>query len=63
MPGSDQTPSDKDGAEPQPGGESRTNRQLLVGVAQAFLAGLADDAAHWFIRFAVWLYEIFVSHM
>ncbi|MFE2879253.1 hypothetical protein ACFY7Y_37980 [Streptomyces virginiae] len=64
MPGADHPPSEKpDGVEPQPGGESRTARLLLLGVIQAFLAGLASEAAHWFIQFAVWSYEFLVDHM
>ncbi|MGW2585271.1 hypothetical protein ACWCYZ_28800 [Streptomyces virginiae] len=43
---------------------SRTTRKLLIiGVISAFLAGLADEAAHWVIQFAVWLYEVIVNHM
>ncbi|MFE5864205.1 hypothetical protein ACFQ77_27200 [Streptomyces virginiae] len=64
MPGADHPPSDKpDGAEPQPGGESRTTRLLLTAVAQAVLAGLADEAAHWLVQFAVWLYAFLFDHM
>ncbi|MEU6299825.1 hypothetical protein [Streptomyces erythrochromogenes] len=64
MPGADQPPSDKpDGVEPQPRGESRTTRTLLAGVTQAVLAGLADEAAHWLVQFAVWSYEFIVDHV
>ncbi|MFD3780500.1 hypothetical protein [Streptomyces sp. NPDC058612] len=63
MPGKDGTSDDSQDVEPQPGGESRTTRLLLLGVISAFLAGLADEAAHWVIQFVVWLYEVLVSHM
>ncbi|MET9694829.1 hypothetical protein ABZY81_41670 [Streptomyces sp. NPDC006514] len=64
MPGSDHPSSDKpDGVEPQPGGESRTTRMLLACGIQAALAGLADEAAHWLVQFAVWLYAFIVNHM
>ncbi|MFJ9765671.1 hypothetical protein ACIRUY_17845 [Streptomyces erythrochromogenes] len=65
MPGKDETPSDEsEDVEPNPGGEgSPTTRLLLVGVVSAFLAGLADEAAHWFIQFVVWLYEFLVSRL
>ncbi|MFD7785474.1 hypothetical protein ACFV4Q_20635 [Streptomyces nojiriensis] len=64
MPGKDDTPSEEsEDVEPPPGGESRTTRLLLLGVISAFLAGLADEAAHWVIQFVVWLYEVLVSHM
>ncbi|MFD7917523.1 hypothetical protein ACFV30_43830 [Streptomyces sp. NPDC059752] len=64
MPGKDETPSEEsEDVEPLPGGESSTARLLLLGVVSAFLAGLADEAAHWIIRFAVWLYEVLVNHM
>ncbi|MFJ5026451.1 hypothetical protein [Streptomyces goshikiensis] len=64
MPGKDETPSDEsDGVEPEPGGESGTRHLLLAGVISAFLAGLADEAAHWFVQFVVWLYEYLGSHL
>ncbi|MFJ6501673.1 hypothetical protein [Streptomyces virginiae] len=64
MPGKDETPSDEsEDVEPNPGGEGSTKRLLLVGVISAFLAGLADEAAHWFIQFVVWLYEFLVSRL
>ncbi|WP_331719377.1 hypothetical protein [Streptomyces sp. NBC_00158] len=66
MPGSDQATSDDAEDEGRPvRGESRTTARdvLLVGVVQALLAGLADEAAHWFVQVVVWLYEMLVSHL
>ncbi|MBT2493899.1 hypothetical protein J7E96_36510 [Streptomyces sp. ISL-96] len=66
MPGdSDKPMSDgsEDGGPPRARGESRSTAcdVLLAGVAQALLAGLAEEAAHWFVQFVVWLYEMVVS--
>ncbi|MER6198480.1 hypothetical protein ABT234_14090 [Streptomyces sp. NPDC001586] len=67
MPGSDKPMSDGsegDGT-PRVRGEGRSTARdvLLAGVAQALLAGLADETAHWVVRFAVWLYEMLVSRL
>ncbi|MFC9587849.1 hypothetical protein ACFVJ8_34165 [Streptomyces yangpuensis] len=65
MPGSDKPMSDdsEDDGAPRVRGESHSTVRdvLLAGVAQALLAGLADEAAHWIVQFAVWLYEMLVS--
>ncbi|GGQ40316.1 hypothetical protein GCM10010215_74840 [Streptomyces virginiae] len=67
MPGSDKPMSDgseDDGAPPVRGEGCSTARDvLLAGVAQALLAGLADEAAHWIVQFVVWLYEMLVSRL
>ncbi|WP_405435051.1 hypothetical protein OG373_41105 [Streptomyces avidinii] len=67
MPGSDKPMSDgwEDEGAPRVRGESRSTARdvLLAGVAQALLAGLADEAAHWIVQFAVWLYEMLVSRL
>ncbi|MFD6464642.1 hypothetical protein [Streptomyces goshikiensis] len=65
MPGKDEAfPDESEDVEPKPRGESRTTRKvLLVGVISAFLAGLADETAHWFVQLVVWLYEVIVSHL
>ena len=53
----------EDEGPPQARGESRSTVRevLLAAVAQALLAGLADETAHWIIQFVVWLYETLVS--
>ncbi|OEJ49520.1 hypothetical protein [Streptomyces agglomeratus] len=66
MPGdSDKPMSDdsEDNGPPRTRGESRNTARdvLLAGVAQAVLAGLAEEAAHWIVLFVVWLYEMVVS--
>ncbi|OEJ21672.1 hypothetical protein AS594_39900 [Streptomyces agglomeratus] len=66
MPGDSDKPmsdgSEDEGA-PRARGESRSTARdvLLAGVVQAVLAGLAEEAAHWFVQFVVWLYEMVVS--
>ncbi|MFD3809092.1 hypothetical protein ACFWTC_37380 [Streptomyces sp. NPDC058619] len=67
MPGSDKPMSDgsEDDGPPSVRGESRSTARdvLLAGVVQALLAGLADEAAHWFVQVVVWLYEMLVSRL
>ncbi|MET8298825.1 hypothetical protein ABZW02_33015 [Streptomyces sp. NPDC005180] len=65
MPESDKPTSDgfEDGGRPPVRDESRTRDLLLVGVAQALLAGVADEAAHWLVQGVVWLYEMLVSRL
>ncbi|MGW6846405.1 hypothetical protein [Streptomyces sp. NPDC054958] len=67
MPESDKPTSNRSEDEGQPPvrGESRTTVReiLLAGVAQAFMAGVADETAHWFHQCLVWLYEMLVSHL
>ncbi|MFJ3206300.1 hypothetical protein [Streptomyces sp. NPDC086989] len=67
MPGSDKPMSDGSEGDGTPlvRGESRSTTRdvLLVGAAQAFMAGFADETAHWITRFAVWLYEMLVSRL
>ncbi|MFJ5811112.1 hypothetical protein [Streptomyces sp. NPDC093093] len=67
MPGADRPMSDdsEDDGKPQIRGENRSTARdvLLAGVVQALLAGLADEAAHWFVRCVVWLYEMLVSRL
>lgn len=67
MAGSDKPTSDgsNDDGTPHVRGESRSTARdvLLIGVGQAFLAGIADEAAHWMIQFVVWLYEMLVSRL
>ncbi|MFD9522506.1 hypothetical protein [Streptomyces sp. NPDC059979] len=67
MPESDKPTSDgfEDEGRPPVRGEGRTTVReiLLAGVVQAFMAGVADETAHWFHRCLVWLYEMLVSHL
>lgn len=67
MPGSDKPMSDgsEDDDSPRVRGEGHSTARdvLLAGVAQALLAGLADETAHWIAQFAVWLYEMLVSYL
>ncbi|MDA5283699.1 hypothetical protein [Streptomyces sp. Isolate_45] len=67
MPGGDKPTSEdpQDEGVPQIRGENRsTARDVLVaGVVQALLAGLADEAAPWFVQCVVWLYEMLVSYL
>ncbi|MCX5300288.1 hypothetical protein OG898_28020 [Streptomyces sp. NBC_00193] len=66
MPESDKPTSDgfQDDGRPPVRDESRTARERMIdGVAQAFMAGVAGDAAHWFTQGVAWLYETLVSHL
>ncbi|WP_354384321.1 hypothetical protein [Streptomyces sp. PvR034] len=67
MPAHDKPQSNDSGDEGTPSvrGENRSTARgvLLVGVVQALMAGLADEAAHWFIQFVSWLYEMLVSRL
>ncbi|MFD3780755.1 hypothetical protein [Streptomyces sp. NPDC058612] len=67
MPGTDKPTSDdpEDDGSPAVRGESRSTVRdvLVVGVAQALLAGLAEETAHWIHQCLVWLYEMLVSHL
>ncbi|WP_327267169.1 MULTISPECIES: hypothetical protein [unclassified Streptomyces] len=67
MPESDKPTSDgsEDEGRPPVRGEGRTTvrEMLLAGFVQAFMAGVADEAAHWFFRCLVWLYEMLVSRL
>ncbi|MFD4741411.1 hypothetical protein ACFWNQ_29180 [Streptomyces virginiae] len=65
MPESDKPTSNgsEDEGRPPVRGEGRTTvrEMLLAGFVQAFMADVADEAAHWFFRCMVWLYEMLVS--
>lgn len=67
MPAYDKSPSDdsEDSGPPSVRGGNRSTARdvLLAGVVQALLAGLADEAAHWFVQVVAWLYEMLVSHL
>ncbi|MEJ8646089.1 hypothetical protein WKI68_42380 [Streptomyces sp. MS1.HAVA.3] len=67
MPGSDKPMSDgtEDEGAPRVRGESHSTARdvLLAGVAQALVAGLADETAHWIVQFVVRLYEMLVSRL
>ncbi|MFJ3975949.1 hypothetical protein [Streptomyces sp. NPDC090021] len=67
MPESDKPTSNgsEDEGRPPVRGESRTTVReiLLAGVVQAFMAGVANETAHWLFRCLVWQYETLVSHL